>query len=108
MSTDEKDVRQLRLMQRQLQHFANKDLDLNSLIGDLDFLLLHAEGIDVSWKRAVDSHIMDLEEINAWSRDGGEMTQKDCSLVAQSAAQISALVEDQLARLAARDGEGDC
>lgn len=105
MSTREKDVRQLRSMQRQLQHFAKKDLDLNSLIGDLDFLLLHAEGIDVSWKREVSSHIMDLEQINAWSRDGGEMTQADWSLVAQSATKISTLVEDQLAKLSARSGD---
>ena len=99
MSTHEKDLRQLRLMQRQIQRFADKDLDLNSLIGDLDFLLLHAEGIDVSWKREVSSHIMDLEEINAWSRDGGKMTQEDWSLVAQSAAKISRLIADELARL---------
>jgi hypothetical protein len=98
---DEKDERQLRLMKRQLQHFSEKELDLNGLIGDLDFLLLHAEGIDASWKREVSSHIMDLEEINAWSRDDGKMTQEDWLLVAQSAAKISALVEDQLAKVSA-------
>jgi hypothetical protein len=61
----EYDVRQLNLMHEHLIYFENKQIELSSLIGSLEFLFNALESIDEEWERKFFNEITILETINA-------------------------------------------
>lgn len=59
------DERQLRLMHNNLISFENKQIDLNSLIGSLEFLLNAMESVEEDWEDKFLKELTTLESINA-------------------------------------------
>lgn len=70
----EYDIRQLRLMRENLILFENKELELSSLIGNLEFLLNALEFVNEEWEDKFLKEITTLETISALEiiKDAGE------------------------------------
>lgn len=68
------DKRQLRLMLKHLVYFKKKQIDLNSLIGGLEFLLNALETVDAEWEESLLKAITVLETVNALiiAKESGE------------------------------------
>lgn len=62
---NEYDERQLKLMSDSLLCFERNLIDLNSLIGNLEFLLSAMESVDIVWEEKFLKEITVLESVNA-------------------------------------------
>ena len=102
----ERDRRQLTRMQQQLDSYRSRQLPLQALVGDLEFLLANIEGAAEEWKRQVLSRIGRLEDTHAISLDkkGGLLDDADHELVSVALSEITALVQGELSRLPTDDG----
>lgn len=96
----EYDKRQLILMLEQVKLFENKQIDLNSLIGSLEFLLNTLEAVDEDWEEEFLNEITTLETINAVEiiKESGEeileiQDDKKRNLIKNSIDKLNSLVE---------------
>jgi len=92
-------------MQQQLDSYRSKELPLQTLISDLEFLLSHVEGGAADWKQQVLSKIGRLEDTYAVALDkkSGVLDALDHRLISESIGAIEELVRSQLSRLPADD-----
>lgn len=101
----EMDRRQLTRMQQQLDSYRSKQLPLQALIADLEFLLSNVEGSTEEWKQRVLSKIGRLEDTYAIALDkkNGVLDDTDHQLVSAAASEIATLVQGELSRFEADD-----
>ena len=83
--------RQLVKMRQQVDSFKRGEMELGSLIGDLEFLLNVMESMDMKWKAEIHEEVDTMEQVYAvalaWS--SGRLDETDKSLVSQSVQNIS-------------------
>ena len=98
-SYSEYDQRQLKLMYESLKSFDLQKLSLNSLIGNLEFLLNAMEEVDEEWENAFLEEVASLESINANEliRSSGENVpiiedQKKSKLISESISNLESLI----------------
>lgn len=101
----ERDRRQLTRMQQQLDSYRSKQLPLQALVADLEFLLSNIESAAEEWKRRVLSQIGRLEDTYAISLDkkGGVLDDADHQIVSAALSEITALVQGELSRFPTED-----
>ncbi len=99
----EYDRRQLILMLEHVKFFENKQIDLSSLIGSLEFLLNALEKVDEDWEEEFVNEITTLETINAIEiiKESGEQISeiqddKKRALIKNSIDKINSLVDNIL------------
>lgn len=97
------DERQLKLMSDSLLCFENHLIDLNSLIGTLEFLLSAMESVDMVWEEKFLKEITVLESINAIdiiNKSGEELNEinfnKKNDLINIAVINLKALIEKKL------------
>lgn len=99
----EYDERQLRLMHKNLVAFEKKQIELNSLVGSLEFLFNALEAIDEEWEDTFLKEVTTLETVNALKiiKDSGEEVRELAKnkmeiLISQSIGNLRELIEKEL------------
>lgn len=67
----ERDCRQLELMKERLFLYERDEIQLRTLIADLDFLIEAFESVDPAWRESLRKEWSILEEVNAVALDRG-------------------------------------
>jgi hypothetical protein len=94
----DRDARQLRQMQSQIELFRLQQIPLKGLADGLEFLLSHVEDAESSWRQALLSRLGVLEDIYATALDksGGTLGETDRHRISSAVVSISELIGSQL------------
>ena len=100
------DKRQLDLMNLSVESFQKKQIPLNQLVGNMEFLLSALESIDKNWAATILEEITTLESINATEiiRESGEditnLPEKERNQIIQSSvSNLGLLIEKRIDRI---------
>lgn len=100
---NEHDKRQLKLMYESLISFEKNHIELNSLVGNLEFLLSAMESVEADWEEIFLKEVTTLETINAIKiiKESGEESpeisnNKSKKLINNSLKNLKNLIEKEL------------
>jgi hypothetical protein len=98
MSISDHDKRQYIKMQEQILKYQKGKLALSGLIGDLDFLVNSLESVQQEFKKMMQEHILDLEEVYAVCLDVGqnEPDENGQAIIKDAINKLSFLIKDNL------------